>query len=89
MPPKAAWPLAAGAQQAGKLRNIGFLSPSAHSAANEWVRFGAATARRRDLAHKRQRPLGLVRNPRASAPLSTRRRWTVTGSGPGLFSAGL
>ena len=48
----AAWPLAAGAQQAGKLRTIGFLGPNAHSAANEWVRFGAATARRRDLAHK-------------------------------------
>jgi hypothetical protein len=48
----AAWPLAAGAQQAGKLRTIGFLGPNAHSAANEWVRFGAASARRRDLAHK-------------------------------------
>jgi putative tryptophan/tyrosine transport system substrate-binding protein len=49
----AAWPLAARAQQAGKLRTIGFLGPNAHSAANEWGRrFGAATARRRDLAHK-------------------------------------
>jgi len=48
----ATWPLAARAQQAGKLRIIGFLGPNAHSAANEWVRFGAATARRRDLAHK-------------------------------------
>ena len=33
----AAWPLAACAQQAGKLRTIGFLGPNAHSAANEWV----------------------------------------------------
>ena len=49
----AAWPFAARAQQqAGKLRTIGFLGPNAHSAANEWVRFGAATARRRDLVHK-------------------------------------
>ena len=48
----AAWPLVAQAQQAGKLRTIGFLGPNAHSAANEWVRFGAATARRRDLTHK-------------------------------------
>jgi hypothetical protein len=40
----AAWPIAAGGQQAGKLRTIGFLGPNAHSAANEWVRFGAATA---------------------------------------------
>jgi len=39
----AAWPLAARAQQAGKLRTIGFLSPNAHSAANEWV---AALAQR-------------------------------------------
>ena len=36
------WPLAACAQQAGKLRTIGFLSPNAHSA-NEWV---AALAQR-------------------------------------------
>jgi putative tryptophan/tyrosine transport system substrate-binding protein len=33
----AAWPIAARAQQAGKLRTIGFLGPNAHSAANEWV----------------------------------------------------
>ena len=39
----AAWPLAAHAQQAGKLRTIGFLGPNAHSAANEWV---AALAQR-------------------------------------------
>ena len=39
----AAWPIAARAQQAGKLRTIGFLGPNAHSAANEWV---AALARR-------------------------------------------
>ena len=39
----AAWPLAARAQQAGKLRTIGFLGPNAHSAANEWV---AALAQR-------------------------------------------
>ena len=32
-----------GAQQAGKLRTIGFLGPNAHSAANEW---GAALAQR-------------------------------------------
>jgi hypothetical protein len=38
-----AWPLAARAQQAGKLRTIGFLGPNAHSAANEW---GAALAQR-------------------------------------------
>jgi putative ABC transport system substrate-binding protein len=37
------WPLAARAQQAGKLRTIGFLGPNAHSAANEWV---AALAQR-------------------------------------------
>jgi hypothetical protein len=37
----AAWPLAAGAQQAGKLRAFG-----------RKLRFGAATARRRDLVHK-------------------------------------
>ena len=39
----AAWRLAARAQQAGKLRTIGFLGPNAHSAANEWV---AALAQR-------------------------------------------
>jgi putative tryptophan/tyrosine transport system substrate-binding protein len=39
----AAWPLAARAQQAGKLRTIGFLGSNAHSAANEWV---AALAQR-------------------------------------------
>jgi putative ABC transport system substrate-binding protein len=39
----AAWPLAARAQQAGKLRTIGFLGPNAHSAANEWI---AALAQR-------------------------------------------
>jgi putative tryptophan/tyrosine transport system substrate-binding protein len=39
----AAWPLAARAQQPGKLRTIGFLGPNAHSAANEWV---AALAQR-------------------------------------------
>ena len=39
----AAWPLAARAQQAGKLRTTGFLGPNAHSAANEWV---AALAQR-------------------------------------------
>jgi putative tryptophan/tyrosine transport system substrate-binding protein len=38
-----AWPLVARAQQAGKLRTIGFLGPNAHSAANEWV---AALAQR-------------------------------------------
>jgi putative tryptophan/tyrosine transport system substrate-binding protein len=38
-----AWPLAARAQQTGKLRTIGFLGPNAHSAANEWV---AALAQR-------------------------------------------
>jgi len=39
----AAWPIAARAQQAGKLRTFGFLGPNAHSAANEWV---AALAQR-------------------------------------------
>jgi hypothetical protein len=39
----AAWPLAARAQPAGKLRTIGFPGPNAHSAANEWV---AALAQR-------------------------------------------
>jgi hypothetical protein len=38
---------------------------------------------------KRQRPLGLGRNPRTSAPLSTRRRWAVTGPRPCVFSEGL
>jgi hypothetical protein len=38
-----AWPLVARAQQAGKLRTIGFPGPNAHSAANEWV---AALAQR-------------------------------------------
>ena len=33
----AAWPLAARAQQAGKLPTIGFLGPNTHSAASEWV----------------------------------------------------
>jgi len=33
----AAWPLAARAQQPGRLRTIGFLGPSTHSAASEWV----------------------------------------------------
>ena len=42
-PCSAAWPLAARAQRAGKLRTIGFLGPNAHSAANEWV---AALAQR-------------------------------------------
>ena len=32
-----AWPLAARAQQSGKLRTIGFLGPNTHSAASEWV----------------------------------------------------
>jgi putative ABC transport system substrate-binding protein len=44
----AAWPLAARAQQPGKLRTIGFLGPNAHSAANEWVaawRSDCATSR--------------------------------------------
>ena len=33
----AAWPLAARAQQPGKLRTIGFLGQSTRSAASEWV----------------------------------------------------
>jgi len=33
----AAWPLAARAQQSGRLRTIGFLGPNTHSAASEWV----------------------------------------------------
>src|SRR5262245_64190673 len=33
----AAWPVAARAQQSGKLRTIGFLGPNTHSAASEWV----------------------------------------------------
>jgi len=33
----AAWPLAARAQQPGRLRTIGFLGPNTHSAASEWV----------------------------------------------------
>jgi putative ABC transport system substrate-binding protein len=33
----AAWPLAAHAQQSGKLRTIAFLGPNTHSAASEWV----------------------------------------------------
>jgi hypothetical protein len=72
----------------GEAADLGFLGPTAHSAANEWV--AALAQRLRDAETwpiKRQRPLGLVRNPRASAPLSTRRRWTVTGPGPVLFSA--
>jgi putative tryptophan/tyrosine transport system substrate-binding protein len=43
----AAWPFAARAQQPAKLPTVGFLGQSAHSTAR---RFGAATARRRDLA---------------------------------------
>jgi hypothetical protein len=33
----AAWPLAARAQQPGRLRTIAFLGPNTHSAASEWV----------------------------------------------------
>jgi putative tryptophan/tyrosine transport system substrate-binding protein len=33
----AAWPLAAHAQQPGRLRTIAFLGPNTHSAASEWV----------------------------------------------------
>jgi ABC-type uncharacterized transport system substrate-binding protein len=43
----AAWPLAAHAQQAGKLRTVGFLGPNTHSAASEWV--AALVQRLRDL----------------------------------------
>jgi ABC-type uncharacterized transport system substrate-binding protein len=43
----AAWPLAARAQQAGKLRTVGFLGPNTHSAASEWV--AALVQRLRDL----------------------------------------
>jgi putative ABC transport system substrate-binding protein len=32
-----AWPLAARAQQSGRLRTIGFLGPNTHSAASEWL----------------------------------------------------
>ena len=32
-----AWPLAASAQQSGRLRTIGFLGQSTRSAASEWV----------------------------------------------------
>jgi len=42
-----AWPLAARAQQAGRLRTIGFLGPNTHSAASEWV--AALVKRLRDL----------------------------------------
>ena len=38
-----ACPLAAHAQQAGEAADLGFLGPTAHSAANEWV---AALAQR-------------------------------------------
>jgi putative ABC transport system substrate-binding protein len=34
----AAWPLAAHAQQSGKLRTIAFLGPNTHSAASEWLK---------------------------------------------------
>jgi hypothetical protein len=47
----AAWPLAARAQQPGKLRTIGFLGPNAHSAANEW-----SPLWRSDCATSRPRP---------------------------------
>ena len=33
----AAWPLAARAQQSGRLRTIGFLGPNTHSVASEWL----------------------------------------------------
>src|SRR5262249_20642335 len=33
----AAWPMAAWAQEAGKLTTIGFLGPNPRSAASEWV----------------------------------------------------
>jgi len=33
----AGWPLAARAQQSGRLRTIGFLGPNTHSAASEWL----------------------------------------------------
>jgi putative ABC transport system substrate-binding protein len=43
----AAWPLAAGAQQAGKLPTIGFLGSSTPSAMSQWV--AAFVQRLRDL----------------------------------------
>jgi putative ABC transport system substrate-binding protein len=42
-----AWPVVARAQQAGKLRTIGFLGANAHSAANE--RVAALAQRLRDV----------------------------------------
>jgi hypothetical protein len=51
----ATWPLAAHAQQAERVRRIGVLMSRAAADVDGQVRiaaFGAATARRRDLAHK-------------------------------------
>jgi hypothetical protein len=46
------WPLAASAQQPGKLRTlVSWVRPRIRPQTNG-SRFGAATARRRDLAHK-------------------------------------
>jgi hypothetical protein len=44
----AAWPLAAHAQQSGKLRTIGFMGQSTRSAASEWVAAFAQRLRGRD-----------------------------------------
>jgi hypothetical protein len=48
----AAWPLAARAQQAGKLRTLVSWVRTRIRPQTNGSRFGAATARRRDLAHR-------------------------------------
>ena len=49
----AAWPLAARAQQAGKLPTIGFLGQNTRSASSEWV--AAFVQRLRELGQRSQR----------------------------------
>jgi hypothetical protein len=48
----ASWPLAARAEQAGKLRTLVSWVRTRFGCKRMGRRFGAATARRRDLAHK-------------------------------------
>ena len=54
----AAWPLAARAQQAGKLPTIGFLGQSTRSATSEWV--AAFVQRLRELGWIENRTVAIV-----------------------------